>query len=47
MLNKVVVMRTIKDRTEKYGRYLGEIIEGGGSVNNWMVDSGHAVTYLP
>ncbi len=47
ILDKTVIIHTIKDRTEKYGRYLGEIIDGGGNVNNWMVDSGHAVTYLP
>ncbi len=47
ILDKIVTMHTIKDRTEKYGRYLGEIIDVNGNVNNWMVDSGHAVIYLP
>ncbi len=47
ILDKVVVMRTIKDRTEKYGRYLGIISDDNGVVNDWMVSSGHAVVYLP
>ncbi len=47
VLDKVVVMRTIKDRTEKYGRYLGVLIDDGGDVNAWMVASGNAVVYFP
>ena len=37
-------IRTVKDRTEKYGRYLGHIINPstGESLNQLMVDSGHA-----
>lgn len=35
---------TIKDRTEKYGRYLGEIIVPGiGNLSDWMVSQGLAV----
>jgi micrococcal nuclease len=42
------VLETIKDRREKYGRYLG-IVEAldGANLNNDMVSSGHAVAYFP
>lgn len=42
-----VAVRTIKDRVEKYGRYLVEIwVEGlAGSVNEAMVVTGHAARY--
>lgn len=49
-----VYLRTVKDRTEKYGRYLSNVWPGlfvstptVGSVNQVMVDTGHAVEYLP
>ena len=41
---KTVTLRTIKDKTGKYGRYLGIIIlEDGTNVNDWLVDNGYAV----
>lgn len=41
------LLRTIKDRKEKYGRYLGEFLAGEGmlTVNEQMVAAGHAVAY--
>jgi micrococcal nuclease len=41
------VLRTIKDRREKYGRYLGVVMANGATLNDDMVSSGHAVEYLP
>lgn len=39
-------LRTIKDKREKYGRYLGELASGRCSdLNQRMVDDGHAVRY--
>jgi len=47
-----VVVRTTKDRKEKYGRFLAEVfaVDGSGqplptSVNQTMVDAGHAKPY--
>jgi micrococcal nuclease len=40
-------VRSEKDRTEKYGRYLGTFIDSDGhDVNSRMVLEGHAVPYL-
>lgn len=41
----LVVIKTTKDRKGKYGRYLGEIIINGVSVNQEMLDKGLAVKY--
>ncbi|MCS7048025.1 MAG: thermonuclease family protein [Verrucomicrobiae bacterium] len=45
ILNQTVVIQTIKDRREKYGRYLAEIwLEQNGrwtNVNDAMIASGH------
>lgn len=43
-----VTLRTIKDRREKYGRYLGTIHYRGSdttSLNDLLVEDGHAVRY--
>lgn len=46
LLNKPVLLQTIKDRREKYGRYLAEIwLEQQGrwiNVNDAMIAAGHA-----
>lgn len=45
-----VFIRTLKDRQEKYGRYLAYIyadsMNGSVCFNNLLVENGHAVTYL-
>jgi micrococcal nuclease len=42
------VLQTVKDRREKYGRYLGVIIASDGAVlNDDMLASGNAVPYPP
>lgn len=38
---------TIKDRREKYGRYLATLWMGDLNVNQQMVADGHAVEYMP
>jgi micrococcal nuclease len=40
---KPFVIRTIKDRTEKYGRYLASIFVDDVNINDAMVEEGHAV----
>jgi len=44
---KTVLVRTIKDKREKYGRYLAEIFVGDDpvSVNRKMIEAGHATEY--
>lgn len=37
------VLETYKDKTEKYGRYLGTVFVGVTSLNKAMVDTGNAV----
>jgi len=42
------VLRTVKDRREKYGRYLADLLAADGtSLCQALLDSGNAVTYLP
>lgn len=42
-----LLLRTTKDKKEKYGRYLGTLLSLDGLVNlnQRMLDDGHAVTY--
>lgn len=45
-----LVVTTIKDKREKYGRYLAKLWDGYGqgfSINEEMVAEGHAVEYTP
>lgn len=35
-----------KDKMDKYGRYLVELIVNGENLNDWMVSSGNAVEYM-
>lgn len=42
-----VTVRTYKDRTEKYGRFLATLLKDGVDVNHRMVEDGHAVVYTP
>lgn len=49
---KQVTLRTLKDKQEKYGRYLGLLLlpngpAPGANVNQMMVEAGHAVPYFP
>ncbi len=40
---KNIILKTIKDSTEKYGRYLGIIIlDDGTNINELMVNEGYA-----
>jgi micrococcal nuclease len=41
-----VTLQTIKDRKEKYGRYLGTFLDGTGvNINQAMIEAGMAVAY--
>ena len=45
--NKWVIIKTTKDKKGKYGRWLGTIYEPGveESLNEWLLNEGHAVKY--
>ena len=45
ILGKDVIIKTYKDKTETYGRWLAEIFVDNQSVNNIMVEDGYAVRY--
>jgi micrococcal nuclease len=43
ILGKKITLKTIKDSSEKYGRYLGTIITSDGlDVNEWLINEGLA-----
>jgi micrococcal nuclease len=44
ILNKEITLKTIKDKSEKFGRYLGIIIkEDGTNINEWLINEGLAI----
>ena len=45
ILNKQIILRTLKDKTGKYGRWIGEIFLDGTSINQRMVGGGYAKEY--
>lgn len=45
ILGKKIVLRTIRDRTGKYGRYIGVVYVDGENVNEWLLREGHATEY--
>lgn len=41
------ILRTTKDRREKYGRYLGTFyLDDGTNMNDWLVKNGFATAYV-
>lgn len=40
-----VLVETVKDRTEKYGRLLATVTDAAGDVNAALLAAGHAVPY--
>jgi micrococcal nuclease len=45
ILNKQVIIKTFKDSTGKYGRWLGVIYKDGIDINQLLLDEGYAVPY--
>jgi len=43
ILGKDVILQTIKDKTGKYGRYLGIVYYQGKNINDWLVEQGLAI----
>jgi len=46
VLDRIIVLKTKKDKTGKYGRLLGTIYINDIDINQMMIDQGHAVKYL-
>ena len=46
LLNKEVIIETVKDKKEKYGRWLAKIIHNSILINELLVQEGLAVKYL-
>jgi micrococcal nuclease len=44
-INKEILLETIKDKKEKYGRWLGVVSVDGKSVNKTLVEEGFAKPY--
>lgn len=43
---KSIVLKTQKDDTEKFGRYLAEVFVDSVSINKQLVQEGHAAPYF-
>jgi micrococcal nuclease len=46
ILDKEVTINSYKDKQEKYGRYLANIIIDDIDLNQWLVQNGHAKEYM-
>jgi len=44
-INKEIILETIKDKKEKYGRWLGIVLVDGKNVNDLLVEEGFAKRY--
>jgi len=45
LVGKVITLQSFKDKTEKYGRILGDIWLDGVHINEEIVSAGHAVVW--
>ena len=43
ILNKHILLKTIKDKKGKYGRYLGIVYLGEENINDWLIENKLAV----
>lgn len=46
ILGKDIILTTIKDGKEKYGRWLGKVQVNDTDINNWMVTNNYAVVFM-
>lgn len=42
ILNKDIVLKTVKDKKGKYGRYLGIVYHENTNINDWLVENKYA-----
>jgi len=45
ILNKDIILQTIKDKKGKYGRWLGIIYHHNININEWLIENGLAKIY--
>jgi micrococcal nuclease len=45
ILDKYIILKTIKDKKGKYGRYLGIIYINNININEWLIENGYAIKY--
>tara|TARA_B110000967_G_C18473605_1_gene358594 strand:- start:244 stop:579 length:336 start_codon:yes stop_codon:yes gene_type:complete len=43
LMNKTILLKTIKDKKGKYGRYLGILYLGDENINDWIVDNNYGI----
>lgn len=43
---KIVTIKTQKDDTEKFGRYLGIVFLDNSNINQTLISEGHAIEYF-
>ncbi|GER58028.1 thermonuclease family protein [Patiriisocius marinus] len=46
ILNKEVEIHSYKDKRRNFGRYLATNMIGELNLNQWLIDNGHAASYL-
>lgn len=46
VLDKDIVITTIQDKKEKFGRWLGKLEINGEDINNYMVQNKYAVLFM-
>lgn len=46
IFNKDIILHTIQDKQEKYGRWLGRVEITDEDINKWMVVNNFATTYM-
>lgn len=45
LLNKTVVIKTTKDKKDKYGRYLAEVYLDNLNINDYLLENNYATKY--
>tara|TARA_B110000967_G_C18389359_1_gene319174 strand:- start:189 stop:524 length:336 start_codon:yes stop_codon:yes gene_type:complete len=43
LMHKDILLKTIKDKKGKYGRYLGILYLGEENINDWIVDNNYGI----
>jgi len=46
ILNKNIIIKTMKDKKGKYGRYLGTIYLDNININTWLIENNLAKPYI-
>ncbi len=46
VLDKDIIIHTLEDKQEKFGRWLGKIDLNGEDINGWMVANNYALVFM-